>query len=149
MPYPKEAQRKGGQAGRKHSVYALRDRGEAAMTPDQVQTLRAIEQQLTTPEGIQEALLQRVAMATAIMGTLEAYIGSQVEAGVPLDSITILRSWPSFQNSCVRALMHLRSMMPKQQADSYAEALERINRVIDEHEKDKADTQRGESQVGE
>lgn len=133
MSYPKQAQRRGGQRSRSHGVYALRDRGPEALDADQRQTLHEIQEMLTTSEGIQQALLERVAMGTMIMSVLEDFIKSQVDAGVPLDAITILRSWPSFQNSCVRALMHLRSMQPKQMADSYAEALDRINRVIDEH----------------
>ena len=144
MPHEPEQKRLAGQKGRSHGIYAIKARAEAAMTPTQVQTLRDIEEQLQTPEGVQQALLERVAMATAIMGTLEAYIGDRVEDGVPLDAITILRSWPAFQNSTVRALKQLMDAMPDDKnraghAQLGGEMTERVEKFTSVNAKAKAE----------
>lgn len=135
MPHDPEQKRLAGQKGRSHGIYAIKARGEAAMTPDQRQTLRDIQESLETPEGVQQALLERVAMSTMIMSVLEDYIKSQVDEGMPLDAITILRSWPAFQNSTVRSLMHLKSMLPKPQHDALADEVEKIKALVRDAEK--------------
>ena len=126
-----EAGRKGGQEGRSHGVYAIKARGKEALDADQRQTLREIEQQLTTPEGVEQALLQRVGMAMVIMGVLERYLKEQVNSGVPLDGITIFRSWPAFQNASVRALALLRSMMPNVDPASHAKLVEEMTARVE------------------
>src|SRR3989304_3440793 len=128
-----ESGRKGGQASRTHGVHAIQARGEAAMTADQRLALAEVEEQIRTPEGILEALAGRVAQGIVILRVLEQHVAAEVAAGKSLDTIQVLRWWAGFPNSAIRALMHLRATMPKQAPDSYQGALERINRVIDEH----------------
>lgn len=143
MPHDPEQKRLAGQRGKVHGVYAVKARGEEALDAAGIQTLREIEAGLETPEGIILAMRKRVAMSLMVLAVLETYLEEQVNAGHTPDSLPVFRAWPSFQNSTVRSLMHLRSMLPKQQVDSYADALRRIDALLDEHD----DTQRGSEQA--
>lgn len=132
MPHDPEQKRLAGQKGRKHGVDAFQARGEAAMTPEQRQTLREIEADLETSEGLITHLRKRVAMGLVIVSVIETYAKDQVNDGATPDQIPILKAWPAFQNSTIRALKQLMDTLPKAERDSYSEALQRINRVIDE-----------------
>ena len=135
MSFTEEDSRKGGQQSKTHGVYSLQARGPEALDADQRQTLRDIQEQLTTPEGVQQALLERVSMGMMVLSVLESYLEEMVNSGTPLDSIPILRSWPAFQNSTVRSLMHLKSMLPKPQHDALADEVEKIKALVRDAEK--------------
>ena len=145
MGYPKSAQIKGGKNRATHGAYAIEERGEAAMTPEQRQTFTEIKASLGAPEGIVEALRERVAMGLVVVGVIERYAEEQNIAGKTPDDIPILKAWPAFQNSVVRALKQLMDTMPPAERDSYQEALQRINAAIDEHAE--KDVQRGNEQA--
>ncbi len=132
MSFTEEDSRKGGQSSRSHGVYSIKARGEEAMTEEQKGTFLEIEQGLETPEGIVLAMRRRVAMSVMVVGVLESYLEERINAGATPEGIDIFRSWPAFQNSAMRALAQLLATMPKPQADSYAEALAKVNQVIDE-----------------
>ena len=131
----RESGRKGGQASKKHSVYAVQARGEAAMTEEQKGTFLEIEQGLETPEGIVLAMRKRVAMSLMVLGVLESYLEERVNAGVSPEAIDIFKSWPAFQNSAMRALAQLLATMPKPQHDALADEVEKIKALVRDAER--------------
>jgi hypothetical protein len=130
MTFDTEKARLAGQESKKHSVYAIEARGEAAMNPDQAETFLEIEQSLETSEGIVLAMRRRVAMSLMVVGVLENYLEKQVNAGVSPDGIPIFKSWPAFQNTAVRALAQLMATMPEPQHDSLADEVDRIRALV-------------------
>jgi len=140
MPHDPEQKRLAGEKGRTHGIYSIQARGEAAMTPDQRQILREIEEQLETPEGVYEALRERVAMSLMVIHVLESYLEEQVMAGATPDNIKIFKSWPAFQNSTVRALTQLIGTMPKPERDTLAEEILRIQELVKNAERQENET---------
>lgn len=132
MGHDPEQHKLAGQKSRKHGIYAIKARGEDALDAKQALTFRDIEESLETPEGIVLAMRKRVAMSVMVLGVLETYLEERINAGATPEGIDIFKSWPAFQNSAMRALGQLLATMPKAQADSYAEALAKVNQLIDE-----------------
>ena len=138
MPHDPEQKRLAGQKGRKHGVYSLEERGEAAMTTEQRQTFSEIKASLEAPEGIVTALRERVAMGLVVVGVIERYAEEQHIAGKTPDDIPILKAWPAFQNSVIRALKQLMDTMPDDR--DRAEFAELVGEMTERVEKSNADT---------
>ena len=134
QPFDTERGRLAGQQSKKHGLFALRDRGEAALDAEGILTLREIEESLTTPEGIVSAMRKRVAMSLMVLGVLESYLEERVNAGATPEGIDIFKSWPAFQNSAMRALAQLLGTMPKAQHDTLAEEVKAIQDLVREHQ---------------
>lgn len=131
MPHDSKQKRLAGQKSRTHGARAIQSRGEAAMTPEQRQTFQEIKASLEAPQGIVAALRERVAMGLVVVGVIERYAEEQNIAGKTPDDIPILKAWPAFQNSVIRALKQLMDTMPEDRdRASYAELVgEMTNRV--------------------
>jgi hypothetical protein len=100
-------------AGRKHGVYAIRDRGEDAMTPEQLSLRVELENQLSTREGAVEAL-KDAAISTLILAKVaQNYCVEQHQQGKKLDSIPLLQKLPAFWNSASRTLQAYLSTLEK------------------------------------
>ncbi len=70
-----------------------------------------VANELKTPDLIEEHLRYRVAQGLVILQVLETYVAQEVAAGVPLDELTILGRWPAFQNSALRALKAIQTVV--------------------------------------
>jgi len=70
-----------------------------------------VANELQTPALIEEHLRYRVAQGLVILQVLEAYLAQQSAAGIPLDELTIMGRWPAFQNSVLRGLKQVQSVL--------------------------------------
>jgi len=130
-----EAKVRAGQASTKHGIYAIRDRGVAAMTPVQVQAMLALEDELKTSEGVVDAIRRQTATGLIMLRSLEYYVAEETQAGTPLEEIKIFQRWPSFSNSVSRLLALLLGVTPAEEGpQALAAELERIDEVLGEHD---------------
>ena len=95
-----------------HGAYAVQDNGLDALSRDELLELLAVEGALNTADGRRRTLARRVSMGLALLGRIETYVAEQVQAGRSINSIPILKSWPAFQNSTLRAIKTLEDMAP-------------------------------------
>jgi hypothetical protein len=117
------------QASRTHGLYAVRDRGEAAMTNPQRSRLQEIKEQLESAEGIRQMMQERTANAILLVELATSYVADEHKAGIPLDEIKVLKALPAFMNTAHRQIRDLLDVMPADVVES-AE-LARIKEVLD------------------
>lgn len=115
----------------KHGVYSIRDHGEAALEKADRSLLMELEEQLASREGIDALLRRRAALAVIMVTKVEQYAETQIEEGVPLESIVILGRWPAFQNAAGRALKAAKDTLPKGDRSKHGAEWERIRRAVD------------------
>jgi hypothetical protein len=102
-----------GKMRRVHGVYAIRDRGEDAMTSEQLSLRAELDEQLSTREGAVEAL-KDAAISTLILAKVaQNYCVEQHQGGKKLDSIPLLQKLPAFWNSASRTLQAYLSTLEK------------------------------------
>jgi hypothetical protein len=100
------------QAPLKHGTYAIRDRGEAGMTNEQRGLYVELQEQLSTPAGVRQAMIEQAAQSLVLYRAATSYVSQQNKKGVPLDQIALLRAIPAFQNSAARQLAQLLAALP-------------------------------------
>jgi len=115
-----------------HGVYAIRDHGETAMTPDQRSTTAMPKDQLSTREGAIEALKDAAINTIMLAQVAQNYCVEEHRQGKSLDKIALLRSLPAFWNSAGRALKTYLEYIPAG-TDPYDAELDHIQQVIDGH----------------
>ena len=114
----------------RHGVYSVRDQGEAALEKADRSLLMELEDQLASPDGIDELLRRRAALGIIMVTKVEQYVEAQIDSGVPLQDIPILKAWPAFQNAAGRALKAARDALPKGDRSGYGAELEHIEKVM-------------------
>ena len=82
-----------------------------------------------------EIAQEKAADSVLLFEIVQSYVAGEVKKGVPLADIPALKVLPAFMNSMQRALTSLISIMPKDGTLANAE-LERIQKVINDHDKD-------------
>jgi len=99
-------------ASKTHGTYAVRDRGQEAMTPTQRSKRAELIEQFETREGVVMALRDQAVDTLILAQIAQSYCVSQTQAGKPLDKIALLRSLPAFWNSAGRALKNYLDTIP-------------------------------------
>ena len=119
-------------ASRTHGIYALRDRGEEAMTPSQRGAYAELQAQLSTRAGTIEALRDAAANTIMLAQVAQSYCVKQHQAGVPLGDIPLLRALPAFWNSAGRAIKSYLDTLPDEQ--EVLDLGEMIAQAVKDHE---------------
>ena len=109
----KAALRQRQNASKTHGTYAVRDRGQEAMTPTQRSRFAEIQEQLSDRAGAIEALKEQATHTFMLAQVAQSYCVEQYQAGKPLDRIPLLRNLPAFWNSAGRALKNYLDTLPK------------------------------------
>jgi hypothetical protein len=116
-------------AARKHGVYAVREKGEAALDEQGRSYLAELREHVQDREGVLGLLQERAATAVLLADLLTSYVIEEHKAGVPLEEIKSFNVLPAFQNSAQRALKSLYEAMPKGAPDGSEMA--KIKAVVD------------------
>jgi hypothetical protein len=119
-----------------HGAYAFRDHGEQALEPAGRTRLAELREVVQDRQGLLSVMQEKCADGILLFELVQSYVASEVKKGVPLAEIDAMKSLPAFYNSMQRAMATLMSLMPANGAPASAE-LERIQKVIDGHGKDK------------
>jgi len=106
-----------GKARRVHGTYAVRDRGEEAMTPTQRGKFAELQEQLDTRHGAVGALKDAAVNTIMLANIAQSYCVEQHREGKSLDKIALLRSLPAFWNCAGRAIKAYIEAMPKDDDD--------------------------------
>jgi hypothetical protein len=136
MPYSGEGTeeeiRQRQQAARKSGAYAIRDRGEDAMSPPQRSKRIEMLEQLGDRAGVLNAMIDKAADQLVMCAAAEAWVARQATSGVPLGDIALLRALPAFWNSCNRALAAIYVALPDD--DKTLDIGEMIKKAVENHE---------------
>jgi len=95
-----------------HGIYALTRRGIEALSLNDRELTKELIDDLATPEGIDEAIVQRAALSLIVCRKIEAWVEQEISRGVDPNKIPILKSWPAYNNSAMRALKLVKDSMP-------------------------------------
>jgi len=92
--------------GRKptHGVYYLRDNGFKVLSKEERELALEIVEELKTPAGVSDAIRYQASMNVILCRMIENWIQSEVASGVPMEEISLLKSYPAFSNSALRSL---------------------------------------------
>ena len=106
-----EHQANAGKGNRTHGAYALQDNSLAKWPAgEQLQVIETAEE-LALQGAVEEHLRYRVAMGMVILGCIETYIAQELAAGTPIEDLNILQAWPRFQNSALRGLAQVKTLL--------------------------------------
>jgi len=103
-----------GQRSRIHGTYAIRDRGQEAMTPVQRSKYAELQEQLLTRQGTEDAMRDAAVNTLMLAGVAQSFCIEQHQKGIPLDRIELLSKLPMFWNSANRALKTYLDTLPKE-----------------------------------
>jgi hypothetical protein len=121
-------------AGTVHGAYAFRDHGAEALPEKKRSRIGELSESVQTRAGLLSLLQDRAVRAIIMVEIVESYIVEEKRKGKPLESISILRNLPGFQNSAQRCIEALLDVMPGDNAPANAELI-RIQKVIDDDDK--------------
>jgi len=99
-------------AARSHGVFALRDRGEAALDEAGRGRFAELVEQVGTRSGVEELLKEHAAREILMFEIAMSYIASKKDEGVDLGNIAIYTRLPAFMNSVSRTLKDLITLLP-------------------------------------
>ena len=119
------------EASKTYGVYAIRDRGEDAMTPVQKSKHAELQEQLGTRAGVIEALQDQAVNTIMLAQVAQSYCIERHRIGVPLDSISLLRALRAFWNSAGRALKNYLDTLPDEK--DILDIGETIAKAVKEH----------------
>jgi hypothetical protein len=137
MPYGKGSEAEIEQrqrAAKKHGAYALKERGENSLEPSGRTRLIELREIVQEREGIMSVLKEKAADGVLLFELVQSYVASEVKKGIPITEIPAVKYLPAYFNSMERALKDLICLMPEE-TSANAE-LQRIQKVIDDHDKD-------------
>ena len=100
------------QANRQHGTYAVRDRGNSAMTDGQRSRFAELQEQFFTRGGVVDAMRDHAVNSLLLAEIAQGYVIEEHKAGIPLDEIALLRNLPAFWNSAGRALKNYLDTIP-------------------------------------
>lgn len=124
---------KGNTAAELHGARSFKAHGEQALRPASRSRLMELREAVQDRPGVLALMQEKCADSVLLFELIQSYIASQVRAGHSVADIPSVRVLPAYMNSMQRALVQLLAAMPKDGAPASAE-LERIQRVIDEHD---------------
>jgi hypothetical protein len=122
------------QASRTHGVFAVRDRGQEAMTSAQRSRYAELQEQFLTRGGVVDAMRDQAVNSLLLAEIAQSYIVGEHKAGVPLDEIPLLRSIPAFWNSAGRALKSYLDNLPDD--SKILDLAEHVSRAMDDNGND-------------
>ena len=102
----------GHELSKKHGGYQLVERGIDALWDDERVTMAELQAELSTPAGIRAVYRFQTVMQLLVCRRIERYIEEEMKAGVPLEELSIAKSYPAFQNTLARMLKQLNAMTP-------------------------------------
>jgi hypothetical protein len=122
------------EASLKHGAIAFKERGEAALKPEQRGAYAILHDQLSSGEGTVEALKEQAAQTMMLAQIAQAYVIQEYKKGKTLDSIPLLNRLPLFWNSANRCMRNYYDVLHFTRLPN-AE-LDHIQAVFDEYEED-------------
>jgi len=99
-------------AARSHGVFALRDRGEAALDEAGRSRYAELKGQVNTRSGALELLKEHAAREILMFEIAMSYIASKKDEGVDLGDIAIYTRLPAFMNTASRTIKDLIGLLP-------------------------------------
>lgn len=113
-----------------HGAYSLKERGMAALEGDERELAVELLRDVETVEGIDKAIRENAVVALLTIRRIHNYLAGEIKAGTPLDELAILKSYPSFQNMLLRALLAAKEVVEGPRDAALDAELEKIDDVI-------------------
>ncbi len=133
MPHDPEQKRLAGQKGRKHGIYAIEARGEAALDEVAAMDYQELRQALRDPQAREEIKLELMARLTIMMRVGFDQMGVVAERGGDPFGTPVVGRLGTYMNLLARLL----GSFPVNRPDSLADEVDRIKALITDAERAK------------